>query len=113
MNLGISDDESSRGTGGNGGLDGEADDAAVHDLHSGELGHETLHAQAGGDGTTAIILIEPTGDGISGEGDDATAESVDLLDERGVDAIEMDGELFDASAWAERGGEGFGEGGEP
>ena len=112
LDFAITDDEASGGTDGDGSLDRQADDAAVEDLHPGELRHQLLHSQTCGDGVAAVVVVEPACDGIAREGDDAPAESVDLFDEGGIDPIEVDGELFDAAAGAEGGGESLGERGE-
>lgn len=112
LDFAVADDKASCRADSHGRLDCEADDTVVEDLHPGELRHEPLHAETRGDGVAAVVVVEPACDGIAGKGDDASSEPVNLLDERGIDSIEVDGELFDAAAGAEGGSEGLGERGE-
>lgn len=82
----------------------------------GDLGlaaHRLLHREGAGDRAVAGVAVEPAGDGVAGEVDDAAAVGVDVADEGVVDAVEVAGEFLDAAAGAEFAGEGFGEGGEP
>lgn len=88
---GIAHEEAARRTGGDGHLDAQRDGSARRGAQGGEARHGFLHNQGGGDGPRRgrpLGLIEPAGDGVADEGDDAAAEMVERADQIGKDGID-------------------------
>src|SRR5690606_27006332 len=74
--------------------------------------HGPLHGGSAADGELAAVAVEPAGDGLAGEADDAARTPLDLEDERVVEAVEVARNFFGAAAAAEQLRQAGGEGGE-
>ncbi len=88
-NVGITHDEAARGAHGHRGLHGERERGALGRLHGYEALHGLLHGQRGRDGAQAVIVVEPTGDGVARKGDRTAAPTVQLTDQGIVDVVQV------------------------
>ena len=76
------------------------------------FGQGGLHLQGARDGSGASVAIEPAGDAIAADADDASMKGVDLIEETRIDRVELAGEFLGAALRAELGGESGGKFGE-
>ncbi len=100
-------------------LDAQGDGVLCGDGDGLKGGHGLLHGQAGGQGQvdTPICgwghgVVEPTGDGVAAEADDAAAPGVDVVDQGAVDPVQVIGQLLCTATGTVGAQEGLGQGSE-
>ena len=95
-----------------GNLDREPDRLAGDGPHRGELLHGGVHSEAARGRSQAVVPIEPAGDRVATEADDAAAVAVQFGDQRIVNGIEVARQFFGASQRSELLGQRLGQRGE-
>ena len=109
LDRGVPDGEAPRISDGNSHLDGEHDLGAVRCADGTHRRHRALDRQSARGATSAIVAVEPAGDGIPAEVDDLAAIPIDVVDHRMEHAVQMGGQFLGASLRAQLVGEGLGE----
>ncbi len=112
LDVGVAHDETVDRAGRDRDLDPEPHLPTARCRDQADVAHHGLHLQRARHGGEAVVAVQPGGDGIPAEVDDAPVPHVQPLEERGEHAVERGRQLLRAPPSPELGGQRLGERGE-